>query len=386
MAGIAPAPLALKPACPASGCGPCLVVARVVVAWVVSLGGVPGGRLPRGRSCSAAVAIVRSCRHLSSAAGAPRSSARCRGRRPTRCQTSRRIRQAGAEQELSRSVGARPGRRSGWCTPHRAPRAPRARRSPRPGCGRRRARPAGGPRRRRRAALHGQRALPGAGSICSGSSDLGDLVGRGRAARARRRRAPRRRRRRPRPCEPGVDVAPDPDDLQAEAQRVQLGGPSRRAGADPRPAGSSPRRQPVAGHEHVARVGPLGDGGQHEARPAGASGGPCRSGRRRRSARRAAPPQRADEDPGAAERGQLAAVPSPPVADRHELHLAARRRARRRPAGLGLRQACARVPGRIVPSALPRVPAMARGAGFGEPRSELVSPRATRTRGGPVPP
>ena len=115
--------------------------------------------------------------------------------------------------------------------------------------------------RRRRAALDRQRALPGGGQHLERVEHLGGLVERGRAGPARRGRA-RRRRRRPSATlpDPGVDVAADGDDLEAEAEGAQLGGPARRAGADRgcRPAarrasGRRGRRATSRGSSRAAR-------------------------------------------------------------------------------------------------------------------------------------
>ena len=64
------------------------------------------------------------------------------------------------------------------------------------------------------------------------------------------------------------------DDLQAEAERAQLRGAPGRAGADPGAGGQLAQGQAVAGDEHVARVLPRRDGGEHEPVGAARSAGP----------------------------------------------------------------------------------------------------------------
>ena len=62
---------------------------------------------------------------------------------------------------------------------------------------------------------------------------------------------------------------------EAEAERGELGGPTRGAGADDGTrAGSSPRVQSVAGDEDVARVLAGGHGGDDEAGLGGGRAGP----------------------------------------------------------------------------------------------------------------
>ncbi len=102
-------------------------------------------------------------------------------------------------------------------------------------------------------------------------------------------------------ADPGVDVATDADHVQTEAERVQLGGTSRRAGADPAPDRQLAQGEPVAGDDDVARV--LADRDRGERDPVG--------GRSRQVLERVDDDvdatveqrvaQRADEDAGAAE-------------------------------------------------------------------------------------
>ena len=67
------------------------------------------------------------------------------------------------------------------------------------------------------------------------------------------------------PPQPGVDVAAQVDDVEAEPEGEQLSGPPRRAGAHGRPCGQLTEGQPVAGDHHVARVLTDGDGGEGDA-------------------------------------------------------------------------------------------------------------------------
>ena len=75
-------------------------------------------------------------------------------------------------------------------------------------------------------------------------------------------------------ADPGVHIAPDVDDLQTEAEGVQLGGAARRAGADPAADRQLAEGQAVAGDDDVARVLAQGYGGQDEAVRPGRSAGP----------------------------------------------------------------------------------------------------------------
>ena len=119
---------------------------------------------------------------------------------------------------------------------------------------------------RRRRGLDRQRALAGRGQHLQRVEHLGGLVepaepGQPGAGEhdgvVRRRRATLRIR---------VSTLPRiVDDLQAEAEGVQLGGAARRAGADPAPAGSSPRVRPSRATSDVARVLARGHGGEREA-------------------------------------------------------------------------------------------------------------------------
>ena len=104
----------------------------------------------------------------------------------------------------------------------------------------------------------------------------------------------------------GVDVAADADQLDAETERGQLGDPTRGAGADPGADGQLAEGEPVAGHDHVARVLAQRHGGQGDA-----------VGRRGRQvlervhgqvdlAAQQRVAQRADEDAGAADAGPAA--------------------------------------------------------------------------------
>ena len=66
-------------------------------------------------------------------------------------------------------------------------------------------------------------------------------------------------------ADPGVHIAADVGDLQTEAEGVQLGGSTRRAGADPAACGELAEGQPVAGDDHVARVLAERYGGERDA-------------------------------------------------------------------------------------------------------------------------
>ena len=145
---------------------------------------------------------------------------------------------------------------------------------------------------------------PGAGSICSGSSTSVDLV---------------------EPAEPGqagagehdgvvarptrtlpIRVSTLPriaDDLETEAERVQLGGPARRAGADAAAGRQLAEGEAVAGDDDVARVLARRARRPARCRRAGSVGqvlervhGDVDVAAQQRVA------QRADEDAGAAER------------------------------------------------------------------------------------
>ncbi len=67
-------------------------------------------------------------------------------------------------------------------------------------------------------------------------------------------------------ADPGVHVAADRDDLQAEPERVELGPAPRRAGADPGSGGQLAEHLAVAGDQRVARVLPGRHRGQAQPR------------------------------------------------------------------------------------------------------------------------
>ena len=66
-------------------------------------------------------------------------------------------------------------------------------------------------------------------------------------------------------ADPGVDVAADVDDLEAKAERGELGSPARRPGADAAADGQLAEGEAVAGDDDVARVLAEGYGGQRDA-------------------------------------------------------------------------------------------------------------------------
>ena len=114
-------------------------------------------------------------------------------------------------------------------------------------------------------------------------------------------------------ADPGVDVAADAGHVETEPERVELGGPARRAGADAGAGRQLAEGQPVAGDDDVARVLAGRDGGEGDA-----GAGPGRQVLERVDGQvdpaveqRLA--QRADEDAGAAELGQRGVVVSPSV-------------------------------------------------------------------------
>ena len=115
---------------------------------------------------------------------------------------------------------------------------------------------------------------PGAGSIWIGSMHLGDRVEPAEPGQ-------------PGPGEhdgveltvgderdPGVDVAAHGDDLEAEAERAQLRGPARRAGADRGPGGSSPRVSPSRATSTSRGSSRSRHGGERPARGWARSAGP----------------------------------------------------------------------------------------------------------------
>ena len=124
-------------------------------------------------------------------------------------------------------------------------------------------------------------------------------------------------------ADPGVDVAADRHDLEAQPERVQLGGPPRRAGADAHTAAAA-RRAPARRGRPARRAGPPAPA----PRPGSAAGpvrwaGPCRSAprcrprprparpaaRRRTRRRRARRPAPIERSPGVRHRDQLGLVP-----------------------------------------------------------------------------
>ena len=75
-------------------------------------------------------------------------------------------------------------------------------------------------------------------------------------------------------AEAGVHVAADADQLDAEAERGELGDPARGAGADAGAGRQLAEGEAVAGDDHVARVLAQRDGGQRDARRAARWAGP----------------------------------------------------------------------------------------------------------------
>ena len=71
-------------------------------------------------------------------------------------------------------------------------------------------------------------------------------------------------------ADPGVDVATNADHVQTEAEGEQLRDPPRRARADPAAGRKLAQGEPVAGHDHVARVLARGHGGERD--PVGGGG------------------------------------------------------------------------------------------------------------------
>ncbi len=125
----------------------------------------------------------------------------------------------------------------------------------------------------RAAALDRQRALAGGGQHLDGVDRLGDRVEAAEPGQPGARQddgVELAVRDQP---EPGVDVAADGDDLEAEAERAQLGGPPRRAGADPRAGGQlgqgRARRGPPARRGGPRAAAPRRAGGRRRRRSAG---------------------------------------------------------------------------------------------------------------------
>ena len=113
--------------------------------------------------------------------------------------------------------------------------------------------------------LDRQRTLPGSGQHLQRVEHLGRLVepadpgqsGAGEHDRVVRTLADL--------ADPGVHIAADVDDLQTEAEGVQLGGAAGRAGADAAADRQLAEGEPVAGDDDVARVLAEGYGGQRDA-------------------------------------------------------------------------------------------------------------------------
>ena len=67
-------------------------------------------------------------------------------------------------------------------------------------------------------------------------------------------------------AQPGVDVAADLDRPKVRADRRDLGGPARTAGAKPRSGRQLGERRWRPGDQHVVGVGPIEEGGELEPR------------------------------------------------------------------------------------------------------------------------
>ena len=116
------------------------------------------------------------------------------------------------------------------------------------------------------AALDGERALAGGGQHLDRVEHLGGLVE--RPSRRSPARASTTASSWPSATlpQPGVDVAAEAGDDQAEAEGVELGGAARRAGADAGAGRQLAEGEAVAGDERVARVLAGGHGGERECR------------------------------------------------------------------------------------------------------------------------
>ena len=75
-------------------------------------------------------------------------------------------------------------------------------------------------------------------------------------------------------AEPGVDVAAQPADVQAQTERLELGTATRGPGADSCSRGQLTEGESVACHERIAGVLTHGDGGDDVVRPRASWGGP----------------------------------------------------------------------------------------------------------------
>ena len=124
----------------------------------------------------------------------------------------------------------------------------------------------------RRAALDRERTLPGSGEHLQRVEHLGGLLETADPGQSGAGEHARRRTRPSRTLRIRVSTLPRmSDDLQTEAERVELGRATRRAGADAAAGRQLAERQPVAGDHDVARVLAQRYGGQREAvgRPGG---------------------------------------------------------------------------------------------------------------------
>ena len=209
---------------------------------------------------------------------------------------------------------ARRARRPGPSSRPRARRAAPARRVTAARCPGRRAPPAASRHRRRRRRGTRPRARPARARAASAAGRAISVIASARPSRASPARASTTASSSPSATkpQPGVDVAAHGDDLEAEAERAQLRGPARRAGADPRPGRQLAQRQPVAGDEHVAGVLARRHGGEHEPRrrrgrqvlervhgqvDLAAQQRVAQRGRRTRRCRRSAPARRGSTSP-----------------------------------------------------------------------------------------
>ncbi len=156
------------------------------------------------------------------------------------------------------------------------------------------------------AALDRQRTLPGGGEHLQRVEHLGDLVEPSEPGQPGPGQYDGVVLTGPDLADPGVHVAPDVDDIQTEAERVELGDPPRRAGADAGTGRQLAEREPVAGHDDVARVLAWRHGGERD--PVARAGGQVLEGVDGQvdPAVEQGVAQRADEDAGPADLGERA--------------------------------------------------------------------------------
>ncbi len=175
--------------------------------------------------------------------------------------------------------------------------------------------------------------------------DLGDLVGAAQPARPARASTTASSSPAEHLAQPGVHVAADRHDLEAEAERAQLGDPARRAGADAGAGRQLGQGQAVPGDQRVARVLARRHGGDDAARRPAPSAGPCTSAPRSRSRRRSSASRSAETNTPMPPIWVSAAVDRSPAVtiSTSSTVLAEARPARRRPCRTG--PAPARCPG-----------------------------------------